>query len=72
MDKDSMILALRERIATLEAERAQWQMLLAAILHQYGEVRISQKTRREVPSKPVILVNEDRASGEVVLILRRS
>ena len=69
MDKDSLIQGLRERIATLEAERAQWQMLLAAILYQYGDLRISQKTRREVPLKPVILVSEDRARGEVILSL---
>ena len=69
MDNDSVIRGLRERIATLEGERAQLKMLLAAILYQYGEVRIRPETRLEVLRTPVILVTEDRASGDLILSL---
>ncbi len=69
MDNDSLIQGLRERIATLEGERAQLKMLLAAILYEYGEVRITPETRLEMLRTPVILVTEDRASGDLVLSL---
>ena len=69
MDEHSVIQELRARIATLEGERAQLKMLLAAILYQYGEARITPETRLEVLRAPVILVTEDRASGDLVLSL---
>lgn len=60
---------LRADVTRLKAERKRWQVLVAAILQQHGEIRVSKAVQAAI-DKPTILVTDDPVTGELVLRLK--
>lgn len=62
--------ALRAENEQLKNDRRKWFMLLAAVLKQYGEMRVTEHTRVAL-EKPVITVTDDPVTGGIVVRLKQ-